>query len=167
MTDTSTDIPGVRGHTRSSWHDESHLYGLLRKLIKKHPKAPRDELEELYLEKVKGPNFRATAANEALIDEALLRSFALDLDKLQKRRSQKSRRRVSEAAIAAGTEAVKSVVLLDLVEPNGKKLRDCTGAECRVSGGWRIKIAERIGDDGIVGDKLSEAQLAKIFAASQ
>jgi hypothetical protein len=52
MTDTTTNTtttPGVKGMTRSTWRDDTHLRGLLLKLISQNPNATHDELEELYL----------------------------------------------------------------------------------------------------------------------
>jgi hypothetical protein len=54
--------------------------------------------------------------------------------------------------------------LLDFIMPNGKALRDCSGAECRAAGGWLTAIADRIGDNAIVGAKLGEAEVAAIYA---
>lgn len=54
-------------------------------------------------------------------------------------------------------------MLLDLVQPNGKKLRDCSSEECRQAGGWLSAVGDRIGDDGIAGDQLSEADLAELY----
>jgi hypothetical protein len=63
-----TDInPGTRGQTRSTWRDETHLRGMLLKLMTTHPDATREDLEEMYLIEAK--------AKEALIDEALRRAF--------------------------------------------------------------------------------------------
>ena len=56
-------------------------------------------------------------------------------------------------------------MLLDLVQPNGKKLRDCTGDECSQAGGWLVQVGNRVGRTGIVGKQLSEAELAAIFAS--
>ena len=57
---------------------------------------------------------------------------------------------------------IKVIMLLDLMLPNGKLLRDCTGVECRAAGGWLVKIADRVGD-GVVGEVLSENEALSIF----
>jgi hypothetical protein len=153
---TAAATPGVRGHTRSTWRDEAHLRGLLLRLITRHPDATRDQLEALYLDKAK--------RTDALVDEALRRAFDNDLAQMQKS-PRAAHQRVAAADVAAASERLASVVLLDLVQPNGKKLRDCTGKECRQVGGWLIKVADRIGNRGVVGRKLSEAEVASIFAS--
>lgn len=149
MTDTTNiadTTPGVRGQTRSTWRDESHLRGLLLKLIRQHPDATRDGLEDLFLGKAKGPSFHAKPAHEALIDEALRRAFDNDFNEIHKayRRRRKPVRFSDEEATAA-EHGLATVVLLDLVMPNGKKLRDCTGDEAGEAGGWLLKVKERVG----------------------
>jgi hypothetical protein len=41
-------------------------------------------------------------------------------------------------------ERTKNGNLLDLVMPNGKRLRDCTGLECRETGEWLNRMGERL-----------------------
>jgi hypothetical protein len=156
MTDIHMDTPGVRGHTRSTWRDVTHLRGMLLMLIARHPDASRDELEGFYLAEAE--------MVPALVDEALRRAFDNDLAQINKApRPRKPPQSVSEDAVAEAVEKVRTIVLLDLVQPNGKKLRECTGAECRKAGGWLVKVAERVGDDGVVGAKLSEAEVVSIL----
>jgi hypothetical protein len=50
------------------------------------------------------------------------------------------------------------LILLDLLMPNGKALRDCTGTDCRKFGGWFSRIADRVGSKK-VGDVLSEKEV--------
>lgn len=158
MTDVHNETPGVRGHTRSTWRDETHLRGLLLKLMTQNPDATRDELEAMYL--------AAAKKVPALVDEALRRAFDNDLAQIQKPATRSARHRVSETEIALAAEKLKTIVLLDLIQPNGKKLRDCTGEECRQAGGWLTAVGDRIGPDGIVGKQLSEAEVVGIFANS-
>jgi hypothetical protein len=57
--------------------------------------------------------------------------------------------------------------LLDLVLPNGKRLRDCTGRDCtRLSkkiGPWLMRIAEKVKPNEIVGKVLTEAQVQSLY----
>jgi hypothetical protein len=154
--DIQTSIPGVKGHTRSTWRDTTHLRGVLLKLVTQHPDASRDELEAMYLAKVRKVS--------ALVDEALRRAFDNDLSGIQ-RLLGKRRQPASQNVVAAAAERLATVVLLDLMMPNGKRLRDSTGKECRQTGGWLIKVADRVGDRGVVGAKLSEAEVAKILTS--
>jgi hypothetical protein len=169
MTNTNTNTPGKKGATRSTWRDAKHLRGLLLALIRHHPKATRDDLEKLYLAAVKGPEFYALPEHEALIDEALRRCFDNDLARIEQPATRSPRHTISaaevtDAALRVAAQA-KKLILLDWIMPNGKALRDCSGAECRAAAGWLIKIADRIGDDAVVGAKLGEAEVAAILAA--
>jgi hypothetical protein len=65
-----------------------------------------------------------------------------------------------------------SEIVLDLVMPNGKKLRDCTGSEClRMSEEQTLlakrlaKIGRRIGLRQHVGSAFDETELARIWNA--
>jgi hypothetical protein len=52
---------------------------------------------------------------------------------------------------------------MNLVMPNGKMLKDSTGAECASAGGWYTKISSRVAPEEVVGNVLSEEQLRKIL----
>lgn len=81
-----------------------------------------------------------------------------------------------KAAQAAEVERLKAqfraVVLLELMMPNGKTLRDCSANECRGFQGWFQRIAIRLtGFESpqsrqyggrLVGDYLSEADLMEL-----
>jgi hypothetical protein len=157
MTDTTIATPGIKGMTRSTWRDETHLRGMLLKLISQHSDASRDELEDMYLTKAR--------KKPALVDEALRRAFDNDLARVQQP-ARSPQRRTSAAAVTALADKIKTVVLLDLMLPTGRKLRDSTGRDCLKAGGWLIQVAQIVGDSGIVGEQLGEAQLAEIFADS-
>jgi hypothetical protein len=55
------------------------------------------------------------------------------------------------------------LILMDLMLPNGKPLRDCTGDECAKAGGWFASIAGQVKPDDIVGKVLSEEQVRTLY----
>lgn len=59
---------------------------------------------------------------------------------------------------------IRDVVLLDIVMPDGKKLRQATGAECRRAGGFYAEIAKHIKATQVVDKHLTEADLQNIRA---
>lgn len=59
---------------------------------------------------------------------------------------------------------IRSVVLLDLVLPTGKALRDSTGAECEKAGGFYAEIAKHLKPTQVVDRHLSENDLQNIKA---
>jgi len=61
-------------------------------------------------------------------------------------------------------EAIKAqIVMLDLTMPNGKAMRDCTGAEMAKFGNRYQKIAEKVGKAKLVGAVLDEAAVQAIM----
>lgn len=163
MTDTTTINPAIRGQTRSTWRDETHLRGVLLRLMTQYPDITRDELLEKYLAKVKGRGFRASPQAEALVDESLTRSFDNDLRLIQQPVRPRSQR--SAEAVAAHAEQVRNIIIADLVQPNGKRLRDCTKAELIPTHGSNAKLIERLADRGTVGEQLSDAEIQRIYNA--
>lgn len=61
-------------------------------------------------------------------------------------------------------EAIKAqIIMLDLTMPNGKAMRECTGAEMAKFGNRYQKIAERVGKTKTVGGVLNEEQVRDIM----
>lgn len=71
-------------------------------------------------------------------------------------------RRHAELVVEKVVEEKVKKLLLELPMPNGKRLRECTGKDCRAMGSWMGKIGERIKPTDIVGQVLSEAEVRKI-----
>lgn len=65
----------------------------------------------------------------------------------------------AQAQVDAVKQRIVDMVLLDLVLPNGKVLREATGAECTRAGGWFAAIAKKVKPRQIVGSVLTEEQL--------
>ena len=55
------------------------------------------------------------------------------------------------------------IVMLDLTMPNGKSMKDCTGAEMAKFGNRYQKIAEKVGKAKLVGAVLNEEQVQAIM----
>jgi hypothetical protein len=55
------------------------------------------------------------------------------------------------------------VILMSLPMPNGKQLRDCTGAECIKFGGWFASIGKNIKASEKVGKQLTETDLQNLY----
>lgn len=67
----------------------------------------------------------------------------------------------AEAAAFVKSKA-DQLTLMDLVLPNGKKIRHCTFAEVGKYGGWLKLLATKGKPSEIVGDKLTESDLQLI-----
>jgi hypothetical protein len=168
MTYANTN-PGIQGQTRSTWRDETHLRGLLLRLITENPEATRNELEETYIARAVYP--WPVEDVPPLVKEALRRVFDNDIKHINRPAQPRQARKPSDIELGAAGNRLKELVLLDLVQPNGKKLRECTVAEGRGFGGWYIEAADRIitegGNENSVYGVLSEADLIGILAKHQ
>lgn len=67
--------------------------------------------------------------------------------------------RVSRAKVENIKRKLKSVILMNLNLPSGKKLRDATFAECAEAGGWFIAVARHGEPEQIVGKVMTEDEL--------
>jgi hypothetical protein len=80
---------------------------------------------------------------------------------------QRAERKVAErAAVAEIVEQVKAAVLdLPVTLANGetKKLRFTTGAELRELGSAYSKIAEKVGEDAMVGECMTEGEVRELL----
>jgi hypothetical protein len=73
-----------------------------------------------------------------------------------------SRHRYDSEKIAS---TVRELILLAVITPNGKKLRDLTGRECGQAGGWFAKLAGKVKATQKVGTVLTEPELRELWAA--
>lgn len=101
--------------------------------------------------------------------EAVLRyawaNFTAQYDRDNHKNGMKKKRQDTAAERSAITKmvaAVKGLVLMDLLLPNGKMLRKATFRECSLAGGWFKLIALKGNPSEIVGQKLTEDDLHKI-----
>jgi hypothetical protein len=67
------------------------------------------------------------------------------------------------------TEITKKITsnLMKFMMPTGKMLEQSTGLECDQVGGWFKLVGKKVGRQGIVGQKLTENDLQKLFKESQ
>ena len=157
MTDIQTNIPGIKGQTRSTWRDTTHLRGMLLKLMTqnrgRHPRRIGSPVSRQGQEDT-GTDRRGSASGFRQ------RSFG---DPAPARQAPDP---ISKEEVAATAERLTNVVLLDLILRTARPCATSTGKECRQAGGWLTKIADRVGDRGVVGATLDEPEIAAIFANS-
>jgi hypothetical protein len=152
---------GVQGAKRQSMHTTSPR-SLLLKLIEENPSMDEKELLDQYT--------KAVRDNYTYLDPIVEYWFANNYHSLMRQR-QTPETREEKTARAIAVENVKEtikqratrMVLLDLVQPNGKALRDCTGKDCTKFGGWLANIAKKVKPTEKVGDVLSESEVRKLM----
>lgn len=110
---------------------------------------------------------------EALVDEwlgikystALRAAKPVSIAEVRAQVAKRSRERKGADALIESAKAIMGARLLDLIMPNGKQLRECTGAQCSKFGGFYARIGEKVGPNRIVGKVLSADDVADFFKA--
>lgn len=158
----------VQGAKRQS-QKRANPRDVLLRIMKENEGAPEDEIMNYCWEQVRD-------------DDAYLRTifdywFANNYRSLAYNWGRPSpqvemERRTRESRIAAAVEPIKAAIiakapaiaLLGLKMANGKKLANCSGADCSHLGGWLARVAEKVGPDQLVGDALTEEQVRELYA---
>lgn len=119
---------------------------VLDKIIEDHPGANREELLEMFREKVRD--------DDDLVDTMIDYWF-----------SNRYRERIGDKMLSRNStvDYLSSKALLQLPMPNGKRLQDSTKEECAKAGGWLTRVAAKVPPRKKVGEVLSEADLAKLW----
>jgi hypothetical protein len=157
---------GALAATRQTWRAKS-VRDLLAEIVTDNPQATDRALLEKFVDQLRGDDDYFLAAAEYAFDNALR---ALRREQNQPTAVQKAEQAAKRAKLTVShaklVSRIKSkVVLLNMAMPNGKKLRDCSGEECRHFGGWYQRIAAEIGPSKLVGDVLSEKQVRELYKA--
>jgi hypothetical protein len=166
---------GIRGATGQSWR-RANPRDLLKRVIDDHPGADRPALFKLFLEKLKEEE------DTDYLDTIVEYWFANNYHSLVAARTTSEETRPGRAAsaaerdawIAATKEKVKekvteaaTIVLSEMIMPNGKQLAACTGQECGQlrsrMGSWLGKIARRVKPEETVGAILNEDGLQALY----
>jgi len=84
------------------------------------------------------------------------------MSELKSRQQQRKRASANERKTIDDLKSRLLSRALTLIMPNGKTLAKCTGAQCIEFGGWLIKVGERVGPHRLVGDVLTNKDLARI-----
>lgn len=148
---------GHQGAKRSSW-TRLHYRDLALKICEKHPDADVEKLAKLFLnELTRHPGYMDSIAIYIMANiKAALNPSRFVRGKTKAPMEQALVQRVVNRTAAR-------VLLMTMQMPGGKTLAQSTGAECKKAGGWLTEVGKRVGDKGIVGEKLTEADLLKLF----
>lgn len=155
--------PGQYGAKRATWRD-ANPRRTLREIIQANRAANEGVWRQEFWEQVKGETSELRAVVEYWLDNNIRSLIGGELaDQPQRRR----RRQERDQKVRSAKAQLETIIFLNLTCPNGKPLRDCTGAECRRFGGWYQKLAERVPARKHVGDVLNEAEVKKIWATTR
>lgn len=158
---------GVTGAKRQSWK-EANPRELLKRLAEDNPSWSKERLFQAFVDQVMG--------NKGYLDTIVEYWFANNFHSLLERpsnaneRARSSRVEGIKANLAEHITRHAEMLLLEMQMPNGKPLRDCTGAEClklsSAVGGWLLRVSKRIGSDQTVGSALTENEVREMFDKS-
>ena len=157
---------GTTGAKRVSW-EHYNPRELLLELVQNYPNADEATIARHLRDRVLGDE------SEYLMS-ILLYYVRNNMRSLQPGRPSPAERAARHAEAITAVDAVKQqvrehikreakILLLDMIQANGKPLRQCTGAECTRFGGWLAAIAEKVGAKQIVGDVLTEQDVRRLF----
>lgn len=151
---------GVSGAKRTSYKGHNLRDLCLRVQADNADCDDMDQLRDLLIIAVmKEKGYIATAVEYACT-RTVANSFKESAEaKEAKIKAKAQKAEASEAKIKEHIIKEAQIILLDLTMPNGKALRDCTGADCSKFGGWFSAIAEKVGSKQRVGNVLSEQQV--------
>lgn len=152
------------------------LFDVYRSATMQNPLGSRKEAFDRFLEVVKSnPSYLDDLAQECFdrmaaqyVPQKIGKSWSLVGTTSVKRRAEMSaERRVERAAEVTElvTEIAKSVrpfIWLEMLMPNGKKLRNCTGAELKDFGGIFLAISAKLKPTQVVDKHLREEDLRNL-----
>jgi CheY-like chemotaxis protein len=160
----------ARGATIQSWK-ASNPRELLAFVVNGNDGKSRDELLHLFN--------RAVRENDEILDTLIEYWFNNNFKSLE-RLSEPSQRealkrardeKASEfrAAINDAVERKARIMLMDIMMPNGKRLRACTGDECRElsksTGRWLAAVSREMKPKQKVGEALTEDRLHELWGS--
>lgn len=154
---------GITGAKRQSWKHDNPREVLIN-IIDQNPSAAKEELLEIFTRSA------LEKGRRTLLETIIEYWFANNLNSLLNSdsglRKQFSNPQVSKIKeqIRERIKIAAGVVLMDMILPNKKRLRDCSGAECAAVGGWLSVVATHMSPSEIVGKKLSEQDVRAILA---
>ena len=131
--------------------EQSNPTEIIVRLRKKHPRYTRDQIEERFLAEIAG--------DEDLVTPCLKYYFLNAWRGLEVRAKPNP---VSSDKIALAAQRLRSVIISDLIMPNGKKIKDCTGTEMRTFGNFGIEVAQIV-KRGVVSKFLDETELRALW----
>lgn len=145
------------------------LFEVMRLALRRNPTASRKEAFGYFLEAVvDNSKWFATLAEEYFYGnyekfdiEQIGRGHSVVVPRSVQSRASSQERVTAELAILK--TQVRSVILLDMVLPCGKRLRHATFADCKKAGGWLTEVSKKGKPTQAVDKALDEADLQNIW----
>lgn len=153
---------GVYGAKVQSWR-KANPRDMLKQILDKNPDLNKTEAFDLfYLQASDDPEIVQSIMEYWFVNNyhSLVHSYIprINTKQIQEEKAKEIKEKVKQKIV----EEAK-IMLMDLILPNGKQLRHCTGQDCRRAGGWFLKIANKIRPREIVGTMLSEEDVRRLY----
>jgi hypothetical protein len=147
--------------------------GLLIAVIRERPNQGKEAHKAAFRKLITSAGYEDFI--EAVIDEwqAIKYSTAFraanppSIQEIREKTQKRINRRKERLATIEKAKTLIQGNLLDLTMPNGKKLRDCTGADCAHFSGWQGRIAAKVKPTQKVGKVLNESAVRAIYLEGQ
>ena len=163
MTYTDTTATATTAQKRATWR-KSNPRELLARIIDENRGASEQSWRDAFWDEVDGNRSLLQVIVQYYLDHNI-RSIVSppvkpparskwDRETATKNVKQKLVKRLHEEA---------QLMFLDLIMPNGKALKECTGQDCRQFGGWATKLAKLVPANKQVGQVLKEGQVRKLW----
>lgn len=157
---------GTTGAKRQSFRTPSPRE-LLRNLIEALPAASEDILLRRFTDIAMGDDDLIMVILEYWFTNNLRSLKTRPINIASSKLAEQARAETMRQRIDETINQRARVILLTMVMPNGKMLRDCSGRECsalsKKIGPWLKAIAAKIGPTRLVGDSLTEIQVRKLY----
>lgn len=164
------DVDMVRGASVQSWR-AANPRELLKSMIEANRGSDRIAIFKLFRERLQedesepfldtiieywfANNYHSLMSSPALRNHADAENIRARKSALVSQFTTSIKERIVEAA---------ALVLSDMMMPNGKRLAECTGAECSKMGGWLRNVSKRVEGEQTVGAVLSECDLQRLYS---
>jgi hypothetical protein len=157
---------GTTGAYRQTWR-KGNPRSLLETIITKNPRADERRLHELFWREIEDDKELLRACIEYWLDNNY-HSLKREMSGLPKSTSKPAQ--VTVDAVSKTKAQIKKqivhearIMLLDLVMPNNKLLRNCTGRDCIKIGGWLGQLGKKVPATKTVAETLSEKEVYDIW----
>lgn len=134
-------------------------------LHRRYPRMGEDRLAQMLAERIEEDRHLLLDASRLLVHQIFVVTETRKHQRKAASAPVRAARRVADQAEAkAIATKARQTILLDLIMPNGKAMRFCSGTQMAGFGAAYAKIAERVGE-AMVGEVMVEAEVKALMRA--
>lgn len=144
---------------------------LVKRVVDANPSVPIETLRKKFMAVVRERDWQGENDLSLIIADYFERNYrrfmpAPAAPKKTANQKQAAKALVEEkkAQVVSMIQKKAELMLMDIVLPNGKTLRESTGADCRKVGGWMAEICKAVKPQQVVSDVLSEHGVRHLYS---